>query len=191
MQKDDLFSQLGVKIIKNAFDETFCDNIKNEMFDSYLKEEIELKDIELRRTFKHELSENLKEVILNKINKEIKPELESFFGLDLKFSKPIQALIYNKGHFFKPHKDDTKTEDGSTYRKLTTVFFLNNQGSDSEGSNYQGGLLNLYGLVDNFPNKGFPVPNKKGNMVAFKADTIHEVTNIIDGQRISLVVWFE
>jgi len=191
MKKNDLFSTLGIKLKSNAFEDELCDTILKEMFESYAQNEIELKDISLRKTFKHQVSNLLEKTILEKVEKEIKPELEAFFGMKLKYSKPIQSLIYNKGHFFKPHKDDIKTNDGKNFRKITTVFFLNHQGNDPAKSDYEGGTLNLYGLLEMFPNRNFPIPCLKGTMVAFKADTIHEVTEIIRGQRCSLVVWFE
>ena len=189
MKNNDLFSTLGVKVIHRAFDEAFCDLILQELFDCYSRNETELKEIELRKTYKHKLSRSLEEVVLKRVREEIQPELESFFGTKLSYSKPIQTLLYNKGHFFKPHKDDIAANSEFS-RKITTVFFLNRQGTDPLTSEYEGGTLSLYGLLDQFPNNNFAMPCSKGTMVAFRADTIHEVTEITRGQRCSLVVWF-
>ena len=155
------------------------------------KSSLELKEITLRKTFKHELSQELEKLVLEEFNKSISGELEEYFGLSLNYSKPVQALVYETGHYFAMHKDDVANEDGKIHRKITTVLFLNEQSADQDGLNYEGGLLKLYGLLPHLPQKGFSVPCRKGSLVAFRSDTVHEVTEVISGQRFTLVVWFE
>lgn len=186
----DLFSTLGVKIKKQAIPNQLCDLIKQEMFTSIESNDAIFKNFHLRKTYKHQLSTSIFDEIY-KLTKSIKPELENFFKEELKYSKPIQALVYDKGHFFKPHRDDTKSDDRKIYRKITVVFFLSKQGQQHNEGEYGGGNLNLYGVFKKFPNKAFSIPNEKGTMVAFRANEIHEVTQVEWGRRCSLVVWFE
>ena len=80
MKNNDLFSTLGVKVIHRAFDEAFCDLILQELFDCYSRNETELKEIELRKTYKHKLSRSLEEVVLKRVRVEIQPELDHFLG---------------------------------------------------------------------------------------------------------------
>ena len=189
MKHNDLFSALNIKIWPQALEPTICEEILMEINSKMETNEILLKELDTRKTYKHELSQQLFDKIFQKLNTEIRPHLEEFFDMPLTYSQPLQALVYTDGHFFKPHRDDTESVDRK-YRKLTTVIFLNQQGKSEGQGDYGGGDLNLVGLFEKHPSKGFPVPNTQGSMVAFRSDVIHEVTPVLWGNRGTLVMWF-
>lgn len=193
MKNSDLFTALGIKIKENALPISFCNRLLEEIKKGKKEEVLKVKvrnDKQFRKTYKPKLPVLLQQQLLNKIKTSLQPELEFFFSTPLKPFEPIQFLYYDQGHFFKPHTDDQKTGNGSDYKKITVVIFLSEQSDEIGQPDFGGGNLNLYGLFKKNPYKPFPVPIKKGLMVAFKSDVIHEVTQIEWGHRCNLVIWF-
>jgi predicted 2-oxoglutarate/Fe(II)-dependent dioxygenase YbiX len=58
---------------------------------------------------------------------------------------------------------------------------------------YQGGELEFYGLVDDarLKNRALPLTGEAGLLVAFRAETMHAVSPIVAGERLTVVTWFE
>jgi predicted 2-oxoglutarate/Fe(II)-dependent dioxygenase YbiX len=57
---------------------------------------------------------------------------------------------------------------------------------------YSGGALNLYDK-NNMPPDGpapFPFFGETGVLVAFRADTMHEVAPVASGERFTIISWF-
>jgi predicted 2-oxoglutarate/Fe(II)-dependent dioxygenase YbiX len=123
-------------------------------------------------------------------------------GLVAHFSRPLAAaeqpsfLMYESGDFFKPHRDRSAREvaDGGNdtfQRRVTVVVFLNRQASAPGEWEYAGGDLTLFGLIDDpqWKEIGFPIDATPGMLVAFDAGTLHEVTPVTAGRRITAVEW--
>ena len=184
-----LFSSLGVLLIEECLEVEFCDIIVNELKTGLMRNDLIIKDNTLRKTYKPKLSNTLTDKILNKFDTNIKPDIEEFFNLKLKTVNPMQTLYYAEGHFFKPHMDDVKVNTETEYKKITVVIFLNDQSKKDNISGYAGGDLKLHGLFIEFPEKALTVPSRKGLMVAFNSDIVHEITTIKSGDRCSLAIW--
>ena len=97
-------------------------------------------------------------------------------------------IRYPPGGFYKLHRDrGTHTEWPSAARRgAAVVIFLNSsrQGSRDTGE-FDGGVLRLF-----LPGAEEQVAPEAGLMVAFPADVLHEVTEVREGTRDSVVDWF-
>ncbi len=81
-------------------------------------------------------------------------------------------LSYQPGDFFLPHSDND-ADSAASGRRVTAVLFLNGEGSESGGGDYEGAQLTLYGLMS-FPGAdrhGFSVRGRAGLLVAFPSGT--------------------
>lgn len=101
----------------------------------------------------------------------------SHFKFDLGGIMDLQVLKYNVGSYIKPHLD-VYSHCSQTQRKVTFVIQLSN---DDE---YDGGELRLH--IDHEP---IVMSKKKGNLIAFPAYTLHDVTTILSGHRYSCIGW--
>ena len=94
----------------------------------------------------------------------------------------LKVIKYTKGSFFKKHKDtydDVKTRK----RHKTMVLQLSNT------ADYQGGDLKVY--TDLSKDIYFPISRQQGSVSIFPSDFTHEVLEIIDGIRYTIVMWLE
>jgi SM-20-related protein len=150
-------------------------------------------DESIRKTKKVEVSLNTLELVKKRLV-EIKPKLEKHFDVILSDVQPPQFLLYKEGNFFKLHKDNNpQPEETDIFvRQISTVIFLNPETKSSEKDTYSGGNLTFYGLTDDplWQSFGFPVVGETGLLVAFRSETIHEVTPVTKGERFTVVGWF-
>jgi predicted 2-oxoglutarate/Fe(II)-dependent dioxygenase YbiX len=79
--------------------------------------------------------------------------------------------------------------DDSRFRQISVVIFLNAQSVAPLSDAYGGGELTFHG---SFPNYSFrlTVEPQAGKLVAFRAETTHEVTPILHGERFTIVSWY-
>lgn len=113
------------------------------------------------------------------------PDLSAHFGVNLTAYEEPQYLRYGPGSFFTAHRDRPRADHLDTSdRKASLVIFLNND--------FEGGELTFYGLVNDpgFENAGFPCDAVPGLALAFRSDTLHEVTPVTRGERFTIVTWF-
>jgi PKHD-type hydroxylase len=101
---------------------------------------------------------------------------ERYFNFDLEKIENLQLANYRKGSFFKNHIDMIYGD--KTVRKLSFVIFL------TPPEQYEGGDLILYNNKD-----GEKIDNQQGNVVFFPSYTLHEVTPVTSGERITLGGW--
>ena len=109
-----------------------------------------------------------------------KSALEDHFGLTLTDCERPQFLRYEKGDFFVRHQDGNTHQldfDHLRVRRISIVVFLNDS--------FSGGTLNFYDQTTTFPLMG-----ETGLLVAFKADTFHEVLPVTSGERFTVISWF-
>lgn len=128
----------------------------------------------------------------------LRPALEQHFGVELEGLDTLSCLVYREGDFFRMHADAVefigprrKDEPSAlARRRVSLVTFLNAPGSEDEP--YEGGNLQLYGLMKGAAAEkfGFPVDPEPGLMVAFPSSMQHEVTPVTSGKRYTLVTWF-
>ena len=131
----------------------------------------------------------------------IAPEIASFFGDELAEYETPHFIVYEPGDFYRPHRDlyrDVDVPEPMSRRRSAVVVFLNDrQGSCEDGTEatgvadrFLGGALRLcsHELDDFDPDGAREVPGERGLLVAFRADTWHEVTAVSHGTRYTVVM---
>lgn len=120
-----------------------------------------------------------------------KDEIESYFGETVSECEEPQFLRYQEGDFFIPHQDGNTPLifDESRLRKVSIVIFLSEQSMEETAGAYSGGSLLLHGTYPNHDLR-VPVTNDPGTLVAFRAQTTHEVTPVTYGDRYTIVSWY-
>jgi PKHD-type hydroxylase len=124
--------------------------------------------------------------------RELNSELE--WNFNLTEPEPIQFTIYKKGQFYGWHQDTFEPElnkSMSHQRKISAVIPL------VDSDSYEGGDLQFYNSSIN-PNKKqedkiefFEQSRIKGSMIVFPSYIYHQVTPILSGQRLSIVIWYQ
>jgi predicted 2-oxoglutarate/Fe(II)-dependent dioxygenase YbiX len=124
------------------------------------------------------------------------PALAGHFARPLAVSNDLAFLVYEPGDFFKPHRDRASSDaaaggNDSHSRRVSVVVFLNRQASPPRDREYAGGDLTLFRLIDDpaWRDVGFPVAAEPGMLVAFDSATLHEVTPVTAGRRMTAVEW--
>jgi SM-20-related protein len=109
-----------------------------------------------------------------------KSALEGHFGTSLTGCENPQFLRYEKGDFFVRHQDGSPNQldfDHLRVRRISIVVFLNDS--------FSGGALNF-----SDPRTTCALSGETGLLVAFRADTFHEVLPVTSGERFTIVSWF-
>lgn len=126
---------------------------------------------------------------------EIKPCLESRFGLALSHWQTPQFLLYRVGSFYAPHRDSNAAPDADPVvreRRISVSVHLNRQSLAPEPETFGGGELAFYGLIEGAQARGLGLPlvPEEGLLVAFPSDTWHSVEPVTHGERCAVVTWF-
>jgi len=117
----------------------------------------------------------IKELLINEISKNMVVK-----GYEINFeNQPFQFTTYEKGEYYNWHQDVLHRGQGSD-RYCSVVIQLNNE--------YNGGNLEMKKLDDEDVIIQFK--RGKGNLFVFLSHIWHRVTEIEDGNRYSLVSWF-
>ena len=122
------------------------------------------------------------EVVIDDVQRTIeaaRPHVAEFFGIPLSRDEGPGFLRYTRGGFYRVHRDVAPDVDEDFPRRISVVVFLTTAGEECEG-----GSLRLYSpdAVDIAP--------RAGMLVAFPADTPHEVLPVTGGVRDAIVDWF-
>jgi SM-20-related protein len=120
-----------------------------------------------------------------------KEKLERHFGLALGECEEPQFHYYRSGDFLLPRQDgDTPlVHDRLRLRRISAVIFLGAHSEQPTPGTFGGGTLVLHGPASD-PALRMPLPAGLGNLVAFRAETIHEVTPVTHGERFTIESWF-
>jgi SM-20-related protein len=127
--------------------------------------------------------------------RELRTGIGDYFGLGLTDCEPPQFLRYVEGDFFVRHQDGDAEQiefDHLKVRKVSVVIFLNGGAGEPARGTFGGGELLIY-RSDAETGRGalvFPIPGSPGLLVAFRSDTVHEVTPVTSGERFTVVSWF-
>jgi SM-20-related protein len=111
------------------------------------------------------------------------------FGVDLEELEEPQFLRYETGDYFVAHQDGntgllrSEQED----RKVTAVIFLNGQSETPGPNTYGGGSLLFHARGASEP---FRLRAEAGTLVAFRAETTHEVELVTHGERFTIASWY-
>jgi SM-20-related protein len=117
-----------------------------------------------------------------------KSALEAHFDTALTDCERPQFLRYEKGDFFVRHQDGNTHQldfDHLRVRRISIVVFLNDSSLEPKENCFSGGALSFYDSTTTFPLMG-----ETGLLVAFKADTFHEVLPVTSGERFTIISWF-
>lgn len=122
---------------------------------------------------------------------ERKAALEAHFGLTLDGCEEPQFLRYEVGDFFVAHQDGNTPilRDDSRFRKVSAVVFLNARGEEPAAGTYGGGALVFHGPYTG-PTLRVPLAPEPGTLVAFRAETTHEVVPVTHGERFTIAAFF-
>ena len=121
-----------------------------------------------------------------------KSSLEVHFGESLTDCERPQFLRYEKGDFFVRHQDGNTKQldfDHLRVRRISIVVFLNDFSVEPQADCFTGGTLTFYENSADGP-KSFGLPGETGLLVAFRADTFHEVLPVTHGERFTMITWF-
>ena len=129
--------------------------------------------------------------LVSKLLLACREKIEKHFDVTLNECEESQFLRYQTGDFFVAHQDGNTPliYDETRFRKISIVIFLNAQSVESEPGTYQGGELVFHGGFPNYSYRRTAEP-QAGNLVAFRAETTHEVTPVIGGERYTIVSWY-
>ncbi|HEX3248657.1 MAG TPA: 2OG-Fe(II) oxygenase [Pyrinomonadaceae bacterium] len=181
-------------LLRNFLDADACVNLKAELIASpttqapvYIEgTEGTIHESIRKTTSLHPSAETFSEIHERLLRQ--KSALESHFQLNLTDCERPQFLRYEKGDFFVRHQDGNTHQldfDHLRVRRISIVVFLNDFANEPQETCYSGGLLNFsdqqgeYGLA-----------GETGMLVAFTADTFHEVTPVTSGERWTIISWF-
>jgi predicted 2-oxoglutarate/Fe(II)-dependent dioxygenase YbiX len=105
--------------------------------------------------------------------------LRSVFEMPLGEREGAGFLRYHAGGFYGPHRDrgDSPAWPDANRRLIAAVVFLNDE--------FSGGALRIHG-----EDGARDITPRQGSLVAFPADTLHEVLAVTDGTRDTIVDWF-
>jgi predicted 2-oxoglutarate/Fe(II)-dependent dioxygenase YbiX len=128
----------------------------------------------------------------------VTPQIARHFNQQLAEYEMPHFVAYEPGGFYRPHRDiypDVELPDPLVRRRLSVVVFLNDSSDKPEHrttestQQYGGGVLRLSSREGNAfdPRFAWDVPAERGLLVAFRADTWHEVTPITRGKRYTIV----
>lgn len=151
-------------------------------------------DERLRRTTRHMLSPETTAHIRSLLLR-CKDEVAEHFGITLSDCEDPQFLRYREGDFFVAHQDGNTEQlqyDHLRVRRVSVVVFLNPQTPEPEPGAFGGGSLAFYDPYVDPERKelGFAPAVEPGLLVAFRAETTHEVRPVTHGQRFSIVCWY-
>jgi SM-20-related protein len=131
-----------------------------------------------------EIEELVKRLLLARMR-----AVEEHFGLSLNELEEPQFLRYEAGDYFVAHQDGNtgmlRSERES--RRISAVIFLNHQTETSEPDTYGGGALLLHPRGASDPLR---LTGQAGTLVAFRAETTHEVEPVTRGARFTIASWF-
>jgi SM-20-related protein len=145
-------------------------------------------DARVRRTTRIspplEIEEVIKQLLLSRMS-----AVGEHFGHALKELEEAQFLRYEAGDFFVAHQDGNTglLRSEREERKVSVVIFLNQQSDAPAPNSYRGGSLVFHPRGASAPLK---LQGEAGTLVAFRAETTHEVEPVIDGERFTIACWY-
>jgi SM-20-related protein len=114
---------------------------------------------------------------------------EAHFGSGLKELEEPQFLRYEAGDYFVAHQDGNTgmLRSEQEERKVSAVIFLNSQSEAPGPGTYGGGSLLFHPRGAAEP---FRLTAEGGTLVAFRAETTHEVEPVTHGERFTIACWY-
>jgi predicted 2-oxoglutarate/Fe(II)-dependent dioxygenase YbiX len=141
-------------------------------------------DTRVRRSKQVAVSDATRTWVAQRLEEE-KAAMSRHFEQALDEVEPPQFLHYTSGDFFVAHQDGNTPiiYDHTRFRKVSIVIFVSAPGD------YEGGELLLHGRYPDYELRE-RAPAEAGTLVAFRAETTHEVTPLTGGERYTIVSWY-
>jgi SM-20-related protein len=143
-----------------------------------------------RRTTRVPTPPRVRELVTRHLH-HAKPKLESHFQLPLGDCEEPQFLRYEEGDYFVAHQDGNTPliYDKSRFRRVSVVIFLSTPATVRTPHTYGGGDFVFHGARSESSLR-LPITPPAGSLVAFRAETTHEVIPVTHGERYTIVTWF-
>ena len=193
---------LGMLVEPNFFDWKTCNHLRTEAATASTIEAAVASRIgslpyvaEMDRKTKVVAVQQLAVALVKARFQELRPRLETHFGVLLSGCELPQFLAYETGGFYRVHVDrgpNRESSDPESRRKVSLVAFLNGESFRSDEGSYRGGSLIFY-PIGNEPEvvlNGVALAGRPGLLIAFRSDVLHEVTPVTEGRRYTVVSWF-
>ena len=115
--------------------------------------------------------------------------VEEHFGSGVRELEEPQFLRYEAGDFFVAHQDGNTgmLRSEREERKVSALIFLNSQSKTPGPDVYGGGSLLFHARDASEPVRA---PAEAGTLVAFRAETTHEVEPVTHGERFTIASWY-
>jgi SM-20-related protein len=115
--------------------------------------------------------------------------VEEHFGSGVRELEQPQFLRYEAGDFFVAHQDGNTgmLRSEQEERKVSAVVFLNSRSETPGPDTYGGGSLVFH--PRDFSEPVRPAA-EAGTLVAFRAETTHEVEPVTHGERFTIAAWY-
>jgi predicted 2-oxoglutarate/Fe(II)-dependent dioxygenase YbiX len=214
MSEKELLKKLGIFISDNFLEPEFCAEFRNgyssavsvpaRVYGGAVDEGPARNDylnapaIQVNSDYRSTLALKVTKEVLKQFRERlfaIQPALENHFNVKLSGIQGPNFLRYRVGDFFKPHRDSNEhhsAEHPAAMRRISVIIFLNSQSGLATPDSYCGGTLNLFGLIGGPEGikYGIKCKGEEGMLIAFPSATIHEVTTVTSGSRLSAASWF-
>jgi predicted 2-oxoglutarate/Fe(II)-dependent dioxygenase YbiX len=146
----------------------------------------------MRKTIRLQPSAQTVEYINAKLT-EARQRIATHFGIDVTRHEEPQFLRYQAGDFFVAHQDGNTgmvRSEREQFRKVSLVIFLNRQSEIPAAGCYAGGSLVFTEWRPDRDRGQYYLRAEAGTLVAFAAETTHEVTPVTSGERYTIVSWY-
>ncbi len=184
-----------VQVVPAFFDSGFCRRCRDAM-DRGVPEDAEVLAAAIetqpavRSTTHLEVAPDVLEAVEQRLD-DYRHVVARVFGLSLTAREGTSFLRYEPGGFYLPHRDwaEHSPWPAAARRRVAVVVFLNgSRAGDGDAGEFDGGTLRL--LPDEPGRWPVDVQPRAGTLVAFRADTLHEVTVVEHGTRDAVVDWY-
>ena len=184
---------MDIFIAEHAMDDATCRRVQAAM-DVGVREPAEVlgDDIALVEDIRRASHIDVPPAIFELIDRHLDAQrgaIAAFFQWDLDGREGVSLLRYEQGGFYKPHVDrgEVPAWPPASRRAVTVILFLHSSREADPAGGFSGGILRLFPKDGETPVEILP---KRGRLVAFAADMVHEVATVIDGHRDTIVDWF-
>jgi len=149
-----------------------------------LDDEIEVRD-EVRRVASIEVDPAIVAEVEQRLDSQQAP-IAAYFGRHLSGREGAGFLRYADGGFYRAHRDRASVASwpDAARRAIALVVFLNGSRDQDPDGAFAGGALRVFADDD-----AIDVVPRQGMLVAFPADLLHEVLEVVAGTRDTIVDW--
>ncbi|HST52279.1 MAG TPA: 2OG-Fe(II) oxygenase [Pyrinomonadaceae bacterium] len=199
MSESELIVRFGVRLEKSFFDEETCAKIIAEMRRSrggaatvYGAGEPDSVDRRFRSATRIIPSATTATFVKERLWAR-RLKMEEHFRLSLCECEEPQFLRYAEGDFFVAHQDGNTgllKLDSDRERRVSLIVFLNRQMEEAMPGAYCGGSL-VFSSYGGGPAERLSMSGEPGTLVAFRAETTHEVKTVTGGERFTIACWYK